>query len=95
LLTEALQNGNYDSLVDSRLCNVYDYDEMKRMIACAAACLRQSPKDRPLMSKVQLEWNDKQKCFIFNLKNCYLISCPIQLLKNIYLKKNCKEYFSN
>ncbi|XP_078174678.1 proline-rich receptor-like protein kinase PERK1 isoform X2 [Carex rostrata] len=54
LLTEALQNGNYDSLVDSRLCNVYNYDEMNRMIACAAACVQLSPQDRPLMSKA---WN--------------------------------------
>ncbi|KAF3328697.1 proline-rich receptor-like protein kinase PERK1 [Carex littledalei] len=58
LLTEALQNGNYDSLVDSRLCNIYNYDEMNRMIACAAACVQLSPQDRPLMSKVQLEFHN-------------------------------------
>ncbi|KAF3328698.1 Proline-rich receptor-like protein kinase PERK1 [Carex littledalei] len=51
LLREALQNGNYDSLVDSRLRNMYNYDEMNRMIACAAACVQLSPQDRPLMSK--------------------------------------------
>ncbi|XP_078174843.1 proline-rich receptor-like protein kinase PERK1 [Carex rostrata] len=54
LLTEALQNGNYDSLIDSRLYNIYNYDEMNRMIACAAACVQQSAQDRPLMSKVAL-----------------------------------------
>ncbi|XP_078158904.1 proline-rich receptor-like protein kinase PERK3 [Carex rostrata] len=54
LLTEALQNGNFESLVDSRLCNIYNYDEMKRMIACAAACVRLSPHNRPMMSKVVL-----------------------------------------
>jgi hypothetical protein len=58
LLTEALQNGNYDSLVDSRLCETYNHDEMKRMITCAAACVQQSPQHRPSMSKVQLDFKD-------------------------------------
>ncbi|KAJ4752491.1 Proline-rich receptor-like protein kinase PERK1 [Rhynchospora pubera] len=54
LLAEALQNGIYDALVDSGLNNVYNYDEMKAMIACAAACVRLLPQDRPFMSKVAL-----------------------------------------
>jgi hypothetical protein len=39
LLAEVLQSGNYDSLVDSRLGDIYNYDEMNRMIACAASCV--------------------------------------------------------
>jgi hypothetical protein len=58
LLAEVLQSGNYNSLVGSRLCDIYNYDEMIRMIACEASCVRESQQDRPLMSKVQLDQND-------------------------------------
>nr|DAD26919.1 TPA_asm: hypothetical protein HUJ06_028387 [Nelumbo nucifera] len=52
LLTQALEDGNYDPLVDPRLQKSYDYDEMARMIACAAACVRHSAKRRPRMSQM-------------------------------------------
>ncbi|XP_019704429.2 proline-rich receptor-like protein kinase PERK15 [Elaeis guineensis] len=52
LLTQALEDGNYDALIDSRLRNNYNPNEMARMIACAAACVRHSAKRRPRMSQV-------------------------------------------
>jgi len=52
LLTKALEDNNFDSLVDSRLENNYSYEEMARMVACAAACVRHSARRRPRMSQV-------------------------------------------
>ncbi|XP_042434066.1 proline-rich receptor-like protein kinase PERK1 isoform X2 [Zingiber officinale] len=53
LLTQALEDGNYDdALVDPKLGMNYNSDEMARMIACAAACVRHSARRRPRMSQV-------------------------------------------
>ncbi|XP_021741524.1 proline-rich receptor-like protein kinase PERK1 [Chenopodium quinoa] len=52
LLSKAVQDGNFDPLVDSRLGNNYDYEEMGSMITCAASCVRHSAKRRPRMSQV-------------------------------------------
>ncbi|KAL1356664.1 hypothetical protein HN51_008651 [Arachis hypogaea] len=52
LLNRALDEDDYDSLVDPRLQNEYDPNEMARMVACAAACTRHSAKRRPRMSQV-------------------------------------------
>ncbi|CAM8992744.1 hypothetical protein QQ045_008557 [Rhodiola kirilowii] len=52
LLTRALEDGNYDELVDPRLGNNYDRQEMARLIACAAACIRHSGRRRPRMSQI-------------------------------------------
>lgn len=52
LLTRALEDGKYDSLVDPRLQNNYNPDEMARMVNCAAACVRHSARRRPRMSQV-------------------------------------------
>ncbi|CAI0543293.1 unnamed protein product [Linum tenue] len=51
LLSRALEDGNYDSLVDQKLVD-YDHNEMSRMVACAAACVRHSARRRPRMSQV-------------------------------------------
>ncbi|XP_010270712.1 PREDICTED: proline-rich receptor-like protein kinase PERK1 [Nelumbo nucifera] len=51
-LTQAIENGNYDAVVDPRLQKDYNATEMERMVACANACLRVEPKDRPLMSMI-------------------------------------------
>ncbi|XP_039166244.1 proline-rich receptor-like protein kinase PERK1 isoform X2 [Eucalyptus grandis] len=51
-LTQALKDGNFDSLVDHRLQNNYDDNEMACMVACAAACVHQSARRRPKMSEV-------------------------------------------
>ncbi|KAL6627151.1 hypothetical protein ACP70R_030877 [Stipagrostis hirtigluma subsp. patula] len=52
LMTRAFEDGNHDALVDPRLGNEYNYNEMARMIACAAACVRHSARRRPRMSQV-------------------------------------------
>ncbi|KAI4350854.1 hypothetical protein L6164_005261 [Bauhinia variegata] len=52
VLTRALEDENFESLVDPRLQNEYDHNEMARMIACAAACIRHSARRRPRMSQV-------------------------------------------
>ncbi|KAK7314469.1 hypothetical protein VNO77_32994 [Canavalia gladiata] len=52
LLTRALEEDDFDSLIDPRLQNDYDPNEMVRMVASAAACTRHSAKRRPRMSQV-------------------------------------------
>uniref|UniRef100_A0A7N0TZ35 non-specific serine/threonine protein kinase n=1 Tax=Kalanchoe fedtschenkoi TaxID=63787 RepID=A0A7N0TZ35_KALFE len=52
VLTQALEEGNYDALVDPKLQKNYDHNEMGRMVACAAACVRHSARRRPKMSQV-------------------------------------------
>jgi hypothetical protein len=50
----ALEDGNYDELVDARLGKDFNPNEIARMIACAAACVRHSARRRPRMSQVTL-----------------------------------------
>nr|GME15881.1 proline-rich receptor-like protein kinase PERK1 [Ipomoea batatas] len=52
ILIRALEEGNFDALVDPRLGSDYDRNEMTRMVACVAACVRHSAKLRPRMSQV-------------------------------------------
>ncbi|KAJ6853933.1 uncharacterized protein M6B38_100155 [Iris pallida] len=52
LLTRALEDGNYDTLVDRNLGRNYNPNEMARMIACAASCVRHSARRRPRMSQI-------------------------------------------
>lgn len=52
LLTRALEEDDFDSLIDPRIQNEYDPNEMLRMVACAASCTRHSAKRRPRMSQV-------------------------------------------
>ncbi|KAK1602395.1 hypothetical protein QYE76_007939 [Lolium multiflorum] len=52
LMTRALQDGNHDALVDPQLGTEFNDNEMARMIACAAACVRHSGRRRPRMSQV-------------------------------------------
>nr|GMD01865.1 proline-rich receptor-like protein kinase PERK1 [Ipomoea batatas] len=52
LLNRALEDGNFNSLVDPRLGNDYNQNEMSHMIACAAASVRHSARRRPRMSQV-------------------------------------------
>ncbi|GMI78338.1 proline-rich extensin-like receptor kinase 4 [Hibiscus trionum] len=52
LLSRALEDGNFDGLVDPRLEKNYNPNEMKRMIACASASIRHSARKRPKMSQV-------------------------------------------
>ncbi|GAB4850200.1 hypothetical protein Ancab_029494 [Ancistrocladus abbreviatus] len=52
LLAQALEDGKFETLVDPRLQKNYNYCEMVRMVACAEACIRVPPEDRPNMSQV-------------------------------------------
>ncbi|KAK8587096.1 hypothetical protein V6N13_086101 [Hibiscus sabdariffa] len=52
LLARALEDGNFDGLVDPRLQKNYNHNEMQRMIACAAASIRHSARKRPRMSQI-------------------------------------------
>ncbi|XP_024966408.1 proline-rich receptor-like protein kinase PERK1 [Cynara cardunculus var. scolymus] len=52
LLTRALEDGNFDAIVDSRLQKDYNPSEMARMVSCAAVCVRHSARRRPKMSQV-------------------------------------------
>ncbi|CAH1433165.1 unnamed protein product [Lactuca virosa] len=52
LLTRALEDGNFDSIVDQRLPKDYNHNEMARMVSCAAVCVRHSARRRPKMSQV-------------------------------------------
>lgn len=52
LLSHALENGEFDGLVDPRLERNYVESEMFRMIEIAAACVRHSSAKRPRMGQV-------------------------------------------
>ncbi|KAL6006942.1 hypothetical protein ACLOJK_032438 [Asimina triloba] len=52
LLCHALDNGDFEGLVDPRLEKNYVENEMLRMIEAAAACVRHSAAKRPRMSQV-------------------------------------------
>ncbi|KAL0376142.1 UNVERIFIED_CONTAM: Proline-rich receptor-like protein kinase PERK4 [Sesamum calycinum] len=52
ILMRVVEGGGYDELVDPKLENNYDPQEMLRMVTCAAACIRQSARRRPKMSKI-------------------------------------------
>ncbi|KAK8602230.1 hypothetical protein V6N13_058121 [Hibiscus sabdariffa] len=52
LLTRALDGGNFDGLADPKLQKEYNHNEMTRMVACAAACVRHSARRRPRMSQI-------------------------------------------
>ncbi|KAB1226167.1 Proline-rich receptor-like protein kinase PERK4 [Morella rubra] len=52
LMTQALDEGQYGELVDPRLENNYNPNEMARMVASAAACIRHSARKRPRMMQI-------------------------------------------
>ncbi|XP_024932879.3 proline-rich receptor-like protein kinase PERK4 [Ziziphus jujuba] len=52
LLTRALEDGNFEELVDPRLEGNYNTHEMMRMIAAAASSIRHSARKRPKMSQI-------------------------------------------
>ncbi|XP_038877288.1 proline-rich receptor-like protein kinase PERK4 [Benincasa hispida] len=52
LMSRALMEGIYEELVDIRLENEFNTQEMARMVACAAASIRHSARKRPKMSQV-------------------------------------------
>ncbi|KAM7519711.1 hypothetical protein LguiB_018673 [Lonicera macranthoides] len=52
LMAQGLDDGNFDSLADARLHKNYDSEEMVRMVACAAVCVRHLARRRPRMSQI-------------------------------------------
>ncbi|CAN4096353.1 unnamed protein product [Withania somnifera] len=52
LLNRALEDEKFDAIVDRRLENDYNHNEMARMVACCAACVRHSARRRPRMTQV-------------------------------------------
>ncbi|GMY17631.1 proline-rich receptor-like protein kinase PERK1 [Fagus crenata] len=52
LLSQALDDGNFDALVDPRLLSNFNTSEMTTMVACAANCVRHSESLRPRMSQI-------------------------------------------
>ncbi|KAH9617870.1 hypothetical protein KSS87_017110 [Heliosperma pusillum] len=53
LMSEALDNGDFEELADPRLQGKYDKVEMFRLMEAAAACVRHSAIKRPKMSQVK------------------------------------------
>ncbi|KAL8136982.1 hypothetical protein V2J09_002983 [Rumex salicifolius] len=51
-LAKAMEDGNFEPLVDLNLQNNYNHDEMARMVACAAGATSHSAKRRPKMSQI-------------------------------------------
>ncbi|KAH0896965.1 hypothetical protein HID58_046533 [Brassica napus] len=52
LIVQSLKDGNFDGLVDPRLADSLDANEMMRMVSCAAASVRTSAKHRPKMNQI-------------------------------------------
>ncbi|KAK4757832.1 hypothetical protein SAY87_019133 [Trapa incisa] len=52
LLGRAMEAGELDQIVDPRLEDNYDINQMTRVIECAAACIRHSARLRPRMSQI-------------------------------------------
>ncbi|XP_022843721.1 proline-rich receptor-like protein kinase PERK5 [Olea europaea var. sylvestris] len=52
LMAQALEDGNYNKLVEPRLEGNFVPQEMARMVACAAASIRHSARRRPRMSQI-------------------------------------------
>lgn len=54
MLSQALENNNFDCVADPKLQKDYDSVEMSRMVACASVCVRHLARRRPKMSQVYL-----------------------------------------
>ncbi|XP_070662972.1 putative proline-rich receptor-like protein kinase PERK6 isoform X2 [Malus domestica] len=52
LCMKAIDTGDYSELLDRRLENNYNQEQVARMVACAAASVRHSAKKRPKMSQI-------------------------------------------
>ncbi|CAM0882699.1 unnamed protein product [Alopecurus aequalis] len=52
LLAKAVEEDNYEELIDPRLGTNYDGYDMARLVACAAAAVRHTAKSRPRMAQI-------------------------------------------
>jgi hypothetical protein len=68
-----LEDRNFDALVDAKLQNDYEPNEMACMVACAAACVRHSARRRPRMSQVESKLQFLIALFICLLGQVYQI----------------------
>jgi hypothetical protein len=87
-MTQASEDGNHDALVDPRLGSEYNDNEMARMIACAAACVRHSSRRRPRMGQVCNQNHFRHHCKFIALVSCLdgsknlqsvVKSCPVTM----------------
>ncbi|XP_043811674.1 serine/threonine-protein kinase CDG1 isoform X3 [Manihot esculenta] len=77
LIKQALDNGEYTNLVDSRLQEEYEKEEMIRMIYCVAASVYKPPRFRPNISKIvqvlegrmpwSIIWGENDNAFLNSL----------------------------
>lgn len=86
LLNRASEQGDFEGLADAKMNNGYDREEMARMVACAAACVRHSARRRPRMSQVIFTLTPT---ILFSYLSCpiywpYFLSCTL-ILKYISL----------
>lgn len=72
ILMRAVEGGDYNELVDPHLQDNYDPDEMLRMVACAAACIRHSARRRPKMSQVQKNPNTTDSSIALLMSNIFI-----------------------
>ena len=66
MLTRALEESIFEGLVDSKLNNEYDREEMARMVACAATCVRHSARRRPRMDQASQSYFSFSGSSVFN-----------------------------
>ncbi|KZV50604.1 hypothetical protein F511_14607 [Dorcoceras hygrometricum] len=52
LLTQSLEDSNFDFVADPRLQKDYNLIEISRMVACASVCVRHLARRRPKMSQI-------------------------------------------
>lgn len=80
LLNRAIENQEFDELVDPRLDGEYDDVEMFRVIEAAAACIRHSAARRPKMGQVLMKvhfdtskiWQSEiALCKILHIAHCH------------------------
>lgn len=50
-----MEEENYEELIDPELGTNYDAYDMARLVACAAAAVRQTARSRPRMAQVRAE----------------------------------------
>lgn len=77
-MAQASIDRKFESLIDPRLETNYDHEEMKRMIACAGACMHFFAEKRPHMSEV---------CVIF-------IPCLLKTMSQLYICLHSKIQIS-
>ncbi|KAI9107865.1 hypothetical protein K1719_021201 [Acacia pycnantha] len=82
LFSDALDRRHFEGIVDERLENDYDVEEMFRMISCAANCVRHSAINRPPMT----QWG---ACAEFRFISRSSLSNPVVLLRPSSVRRRC------